>query len=65
METVRFGRVILAKAHVVSIVRKNGSRQALSTEVTMRDGKVHVFNDHAQAVWDYFKSSSDAGSDEE
>jgi hypothetical protein len=61
MDTVRFGRVIIAKAHVVSVTRKNGSRNALSTEVTMVGGKVHTFNDHAQAVWDYFKSESDEG----
>ena len=55
---VRFGRVILNLSHVVSVQRCNGTGNPLKTVVTMRDGKVHEFSDHAQEVWEYFKGMS-------
>jgi hypothetical protein len=59
MEFARFGRIVLRVDKVVSVVRKNGSRQELHTEVTMDGGKMHDFKEHAQAVWEYFKGVSD------
>ena len=64
MEFVRFGRIVLRTDKVVSIVRKNGSRQELHTEVTMDGGKMHDFKEHAQSVWEYFKGVSDEGAGE-
>ena len=63
VEFVRFGRIVLRTDKVVSVVRKNGSRQELHTEVTMDGGKLHDFNEHAQLVWEYFKGVSDEGAE--
>lgn len=61
---VRFGRIILNPIYVQSLVRKNGSGHTLTTEVTLTNGLKHVFTDHAQAVWDYFKADANEGDEE-
>ena len=63
MEFVRFGRIVLRTDKVVSVVRKNGSKQELHTEVAMESGKLHDFKVHGQSVWVYFKGVSDEGAE--
>lgn len=58
MNAVRFGRIVINTDHVQSVVRKNGTGNELHTVVTLRDGVVHDFKDHAQAVWDHFKDDA-------